>query len=866
MALLASRIKLLSASTAIIVLASFFTLSVSQVTARADHSMLKSGEHFQYACPEKGICSALQESDDAAGLTHSGEEPYLGLINAYDGGGNSFSKAIQFDINTDLNGLLPGFLPEGHAIGLTCMSVGNCEGIVKVDVGGKNGPLHDDYDLAKNISETYFLVSEVSSVWQKPVMIKELSMVMKQTPQTYYWTGDIWCQSHGNCNMIGNTNNAKESQHKFPWSQYLGIQPFIATERNGVWGKPQFLLGNQLNNRGGYFYKLNCTTLADCTIYGSYVPSTTIEKNLLAQYGTYAGKTIRDPNSGAPLGLTFTMSAGKWGSPVTNLGPAFLGGPYPKADPNIVEGFPHNSYSPKVSTNAMACIQENDVSDCIFAVPTPPDSVSHPVLPPVKTAFPGSGAKCVVGNCPVGSVGPAGGIVFYDAGSVKPWGRYLEVAPAGWNDGAPDAGASWCDESKNTTLDLAAIKKGSANSQGSHPQNTIGLGRSQTAAMLKLCTSGAAYVASNYLGGNTSDWFLPSVGEMNALCQFAYGEKNSPTTECASIGNPGGGFVQSHYWTSNQLSAGAPFALVVYMGAQTRQRYSQNSASLSYGLPVRPIRAFASPAQPLVRASGLVQPAGVGDPSWPAKCPVVLDKAGGTQPKVTGFYNDGTKETFVRLGDNSTSAVTTPENIIGCYADLQSLTSKIGNGYHIGTISRDASGYYWLNAQGVRFGLVLNGTVMDTDKSNPYYDDGHQFVLKTAATSTANPQIQAPGAGASNWAAKCPAVIDTVGGAQPKISGFKFDASGGENYMRLTDGGSTAVTSPGNLLGCYADIPSLNTPQGNAWHVGTINRDANGFYWQNAAGVRWGLTLSGTILITDKSNPYYDKGHQFITY
>ncbi len=134
------------------------------------------------------------------------------------------------------------------------------------------------------------------------------------------------------------------------------------------------------------------------------------------------------------------------------------------------------------------------------------------------------------------------------------------------------------------------------------------------------------------------------------------------------------------------------------------------------------------------------------------------------------------------------------------------------------------------------------------------------------SATTRNSVIQAAGVGDAKWPAKCPAVIDTVGGTQPKISGYKFDGSGGENYMRLVDGGSTAVTSPGNLLGCYADIPSLNGAQANAWHIGTINRDASGYYWQNAAGVRWGLTLSGTILVTDKSNPYYANGHQFITY
>ena len=135
-----------------------------------------------------------------------------------------------------------------------------------------------------------------------------------------------------------------------------------------------------------------------------------------------------------------------------------------------------------------------------------------------------------------------------------------------------------------------------------------------------------------------------------------------------------------------------------------------------------------------------------------------------------------------------------------------------------------------------------------------------------ATGSSPSGQIQPAGIGDAKWPAKCPAVIDSVGGAQPKISGYKFDGSGGENFMRLVDGGSTAVTTPGNVVGCYADIASLNGPQANGYHIGTISRDATGYYWQNAAGVRWGLTLSGSILVTDKSNPYYDKGHNFITY
>lgn len=350
-----------------------------------------------------------------------------------------------------------------------------------------------------------------------------------------------------------------------------------------------------------------------------------------------------------------------------------------------------------------------------------------------SVAYPGTGKKCEVQNCPLGSTGPAGGIIFYDAGKQESWGRYLEVSPPGWSGGddLADPSVYWCDNLP--PLSLGSVTDQATPVDGDFNTKTIGTGMALTARMLKRCETGAATVASSYFGGGSTDWFLPSAGESNELCKFAYGQINSPTfLYCDFIGYPRLG-LSGIYWSSQQLVPKLPV-----IGASDYETYkfgkrtegTRNvAANVDSYYAVRPIRAFASPADPLPR-TGLIQIAGVGDSTWPAKCPAVIDKGVGSQPQVTGFYFDGTKENFVRLEDNSSASANSAKNLVGCYADLTSLTSRIGNGYHVGSINRDSKGYYWQNAQGVKFGLTLSGNVMNTDKSNPYYDEGHQFVLK----------------------------------------------------------------------------------------------------------------------------------------
>ena len=105
--------------------------------------------------------------------------------------------------------------------------------------------------------------------------------------------------------------------------------------------------------------------------------------------------------------------------------------------------------------------------------------------------------------CAIGDTGPGGGVVFYDAGSVKAWGRYLESAPANWKT---DPYWIWCDKGKAGYDE--ALKTGTA----------IGTGAANTKLIIKACgKDSAAGAASAYRGGSLSDWYLPSKLELNQM-------------------------------------------------------------------------------------------------------------------------------------------------------------------------------------------------------------------------------------------------------------------------------------------------------------------------------------------------------------
>jgi hypothetical protein len=132
----------------------------------------------------------------------------------------------------------------------------------------------------------------------------------------------------------------------------------------------------------------------------------------------------------------------------------------------------------------------------------------------------GRGVICIPEtNCPLGSIGPGNGIVFYDAGSQQSWGRYLEVARDSWSGSVSDPKSVWCETLPDGGFIDFLENRGTTSSRSTLSRE-IGTGLSNTNVILSKCTSGAAFVARAYQGGGKNDWSLPSMDEFSALINY----------------------------------------------------------------------------------------------------------------------------------------------------------------------------------------------------------------------------------------------------------------------------------------------------------------------------------------------------------
>jgi len=127
----------------------------------------------------------------------------------------------------------------------------------------------------------------------------------------------------------------------------------------------------------------------------------------------------------------------------------------------------------------------------------------------------------------IGSTGPGGGIVFYDAGSTQAWGRYLEAAPNDTGSGR---------------LFGYPFTQGS----GLSLPSTLGSGYANTVALAN-AGSGVASDALAYNGGGLTDWFMPDNAMMNLMYTNRYTIGNFLLTGSGGSTPSGGWYLTSTY-------------------------------------------------------------------------------------------------------------------------------------------------------------------------------------------------------------------------------------------------------------------------------------------------------------------------------
>ena len=201
------------------------------------------------------------------------------------------------------------------------------------------------------------------------------------------------------------------------------------------------------------------------------------------------------------------------------------------------------------------------------------------------------------GPCVVGDTGPGGGKVFYvssgrftqsDAsGSMCTTNCvYLEVAPNGWS-GSSDPTRPWA----GATRDVAAITN-----DGTAYNNALGIGlgyKNSNAIINEFGSNNAAGSARAYSGASKSDWYLPTIAELNLLCQWARGVAPSETTRCtggtlnsATYGADSAALLGGNYWSSSERNVNDGWMQSMDGGAQ-------GTAVKWFDTYTRPIRAFA---------------------------------------------------------------------------------------------------------------------------------------------------------------------------------------------------------------------------------------------------------------------------------
>lgn len=192
-----------------------------------------------------------------------------------------------------------------------------------------------------------------------------------------------------------------------------------------------------------------------------------------------------------------------------------------------------------------------------------------------------TGRTCTAGGgCRVGDIGPAGGIVFYDAGSHQGWGRWLEVAPESTEiDTYP-----WRILPVNPAERAIYRDLRGAPARVQRIRNkAIGMGRANTEKIVRASGPGryAARWAWKLVHNGYDDWFLPSENELYEIHSVLH-----------AANEPVGGFKRGFYWSSSEYDLANAWTVNFKDGQMfDREKWKIGNATTK-PLRIRAIRAF----------------------------------------------------------------------------------------------------------------------------------------------------------------------------------------------------------------------------------------------------------------------------------
>ncbi|MFM7821152.1 MAG: hypothetical protein ACKPAF_10050, partial [Actinomycetota bacterium] len=187
-------------------------------------------------------------------------------------------------------------------------------------------------------------------------------------------------------------------------------------------------------------------------------------------------------------------------------------------------------------------------------------------------------------DCKIGDLGPAGGIIVYDAGSQQPWGRFLEVAPKS------------CEQSNLPWASREVLPMLSANDR--ILGKAIGAGRTNTKRIVNFAanfqklvpnkTQMFAAVQASMECNGFKDWFLPSKDELNEACRHLSHSRTGRQL------TPAGQFDRGYYWTSSDYNGKTAWSQY-FADCQQFDRVQTlggNASGAQRSFLVRPMRAF----------------------------------------------------------------------------------------------------------------------------------------------------------------------------------------------------------------------------------------------------------------------------------